>query len=171
MYPEPCRLGASSAYCGSFITIQVNDDGVTCQKRFRFRTPYPPLLTKARIHARTQTLRIKTVRYVPNIYPSFQNFTDLRLKNYPVLPLMSFDRFLPSSGFCAFSLFAEQQHPVQLTHCYLVTSYGDKISLAQVMACCPTAPCHYLNQCWLSIGEVLWHSPEKNFPVSDKLSF
>ena len=32
-------------------------------------------------------------------------------------------------------------------------------TLAQVMACCLTAPSHYLNQCWLIISEVLWHSP------------
>ena len=31
------------------------------------------------------------------------------------------------------------------------------------MACCLTAPSHYLNQCWLIISEVLWHSPKGNF--------
>ena len=31
-------------------------------------------------------------------------------------------------------------------------------TLAQVMACCLTAPSHYLNQCWLIINWVLWHS-------------
>ena len=31
------------------------------------------------------------------------------------------------------------------------------------MACCLTAPSHYLNQCWLIISEVLWHLPENNF--------
>ena len=36
-------------------------------------------------------------------------------------------------------------------------------TLAQVMACCLTAPNHYLNQCWLMISEVLWHSPDSNF--------
>ena len=35
-------------------------------------------------------------------------------------------------------------------------------TLAQVMACCLTAPSHYLNQCWL-ISKVQWHSPEGNF--------
>ena len=35
--------------------------------------------------------------------------------------------------------------------------------LAQVMACCLTAPSHYPNQCWLIISEVLWHSPDGNF--------
>ena len=36
-------------------------------------------------------------------------------------------------------------------------------TLAQVMACCLTAPSHYLNQCWLTISEVLWHSQEGDF--------
>ena len=31
-------------------------------------------------------------------------------------------------------------------------------TLVQVMACCLTAPSHYLNQCWLIISKVLWHS-------------
>ena len=31
------------------------------------------------------------------------------------------------------------------------------------MACCLTAPSHYLNQCWLAISKVLWHSSEGNF--------
>ena len=34
------------------------------------------------------------------------------------------------------------------------------------MACCLMAPCHYLNQCWLIIKSVLWHSPETNFTKS-----
>ena len=36
-------------------------------------------------------------------------------------------------------------------------------TMAQVMACCLTAPSHYLNQCWLIISEVQWHSSEGNF--------
>ena len=35
---------------------------------------------------------------------------------------------------------------------------GSGSTLAQVMACCLTAPSHYLNQCWLIISEVQWHS-------------
>ena len=33
-------------------------------------------------------------------------------------------------------------------------------TLAQVMACCLTAPSHYLNQCWLIISKVLYHLSE-----------
>ena len=40
---------------------------------------------------------------------------------------------------------------------------GSRSTLAQVMACCLTAPSHYLNQCWLMISEVLWHTPDSNF--------
>ena len=36
-------------------------------------------------------------------------------------------------------------------------------TLVQVMACCLTAPSHYLNQCWLIIKGVLWHSSENSF--------
>ena len=40
---------------------------------------------------------------------------------------------------------------------------GSRSTLTQVMACCLTAPSHYLNQCWLVISEVLWHSPDNTF--------
>ena len=43
--------------------------------------------------------------------------------------------------------------------------YKSGSSLAQVMACCLTAPSHYPNQCWLFIIEVLWNSSESNFIV------
>ena len=39
--------------------------------------------------------------------------------------------------------------------------YGS--TLAQVMACCLMATSHYLNQGWLIITGVQWHSPESNF--------
>ena len=35
--------------------------------------------------------------------------------------------------------------------------------LAQIMACCMTAPSYSLNYCWLIIGKALWHSSEGNF--------
>ena len=55
-----------------------------------------------------------------------------------------------------------------LTHCGLVTPYGNRSvsTLVQVMAWCLTAPCHYLNQCWLLTGEVLWYSPKTKFSVT-----
>ena len=34
------------------------------------------------------------------------------------------------------------------------------------MACCLTAPSHYLNRCWLLISKVLWHSLESNGTAS-----
>ena len=36
-------------------------------------------------------------------------------------------------------------------------------TLAQVMAWCLTAPSHYLNQCWLIIRKVEWHSSKGKF--------
>ena len=52
-----------------------------------------------------------------------------------------------------------------LTLCGLVTSYGniDLGQHCQVIACCLTAPSHYLNQCWLNICVALWHSAENDF--------
>ena len=43
-------------------------------------------------------------------------------------------------------------------------------TLAQVMACCLTAPSHYLTQCWLIISKVQWHSSESNFKEIHQLS-
>ena len=40
---------------------------------------------------------------------------------------------------------------------------GSRSTLTQVMACCLTAPSHYLNQCWLMMSDVLWHSPDNKF--------
>ena len=37
------------------------------------------------------------------------------------------------------------------------------LTLVQVMACCLTATSHYLNQCWLIISKVQWHSSDGNF--------
>ena len=44
-------------------------------------------------------------------------------------------------------------------------------TLAQVMAWCLTAPSHYLNQCWLLISEVLWHTLDSKFKGVPKLLF
>ena len=41
--------------------------------------------------------------------------------------------------------------------------HGSGSSLAQVMACCLTAPSHYLNQYCFLISKVHWHSHEGNF--------
>ena len=38
------------------------------------------------------------------------------------------------------------------------------------MACCRTAPSHYLNQCWLLILEVLWHLPRSIFAACAEAS-
>ena len=60
----------------------------------------------------------------------------------------------------------------KLTHWFMINSlwpsdviwrHGSRSTLAQVMASCLTAPSHYLNQSWLIIREVLWHSPDTNF--------
>ena len=43
------------------------------------------------------------------------------------------------------------------------------LTLAQVMACClMVVPSHYLNQYWLIMSEVFWHSLEDNLTGSDQ---
>ena len=44
---------------------------------------------------------------------------------------------------------------------------GSRSILAQVMACCLTAPSHYLNQYWLMVSEVFWHSLDSNLLIWD----
>ena len=39
-------------------------------------------------------------------------------------------------------------------------------TLAKVKAWCPMRQSHYLNQCWLTLKGVLWHSSESNFTRS-----
>ena len=46
--------------------------------------------------------------------------------------------------------------------------YTSGPTLAKIMACCLWEPNHYLNQCWLLVSEVLWHSPKSNFTVNDQ---
>ena len=48
-------------------------------------------------------------------------------------------------------------------HCHAIWHHRTWSTLVQIMACCPTAPSHYLNQCWQFIIDVLWHSSESNF--------
>ena len=50
--------------------------------------------------------------------------------------------------------------------CDAICRHRSGSTLAQVMACCLTAPSHYLNQCWPIINGVLWYSPHNNFTVS-----
>ena len=42
----------------------------------------------------------------------------------------------------------------------VIWRHGTRSTLAQIMACCLTAPSHYLNQCWLIISEVPWLSSQ-----------
>ena len=56
-----------------------------------------------------------------------------------------------------------------------ILRHRSESTLAQRMACCLTAPSHYLNQCWLFINEVQQHSSDSNFTtdtsaISSKIS-
>ena len=54
------------------------------------------------------------------------------------------------------SIWGRTKPPLTLTHWGLVKPFGDRSgsTLTQVMACCLTAPSHYLNQCRLIISKV-----------------
>ena len=74
---------------------------------------------------------------------------------------------LSSKAFCGIHLWA--QVLMNLIMCSeinplwpgdAICQHGTRSTLVQVMACCLTAPSHYLNQCWLIIGEVNWYSSQ-----------
>ena len=46
--------------------------------------------------------------------------------------------------------------------------YGSTFN--QVLAYCLMAASHHLNQCWLIISGVCWHSPGSNFALSDQVT-
>ena len=50
-----------------------------------------------------------------------------------------------------------------LRPCDTIWHHGSWSTSVQVMACCLMGPSHYLNQCWLDITGVLWHSSGNNF--------
>ena len=68
--------------------------------------------------------------------------------------------FYLSHGHCCISL---QYHLNSLRPSDAIWRQWSWTTLAQVMACCLTAPSHYLNQCWLIIRGVLWHTSESSF--------
>ena len=60
-------------------------------------------------------------------------------------------------------------HFNSLWHGDVIWRHKPGSSSSHVMACCLTAPSHYLNQCWLIISEIQWKSHEGNFS-SDTLA-
>ena len=114
-----------------------------------------------RIHSATTELCLRYFLVLDYINSDSNNFiTPLTTSSYPgintyVQQTLLFD-FQSSNGL---------QRP-GLTHCTLVTPYGDielGQQVTQVMACCLMAPSHYLNQCLLIICKVQWHSGDGNF--------
>ena len=70
-------------------------------------------------------------------------------------------------------LLCGRQGPVYLNSLWpsdAIWRQGSRSTLVQVMACCLTAPSHYLNQCWLIITKVPWCSSEGNFTWVTKIS-
>ena len=65
----------------------------------------------------------------------------------------------------AMEVSAALRYCTHLTHCGQVTPYRFGSTLAQAMVYCLTVPIHYLNQCWLLVNEVLWHSVENYIAI------
>ena len=74
------------------------------------------------------------------------------------------------------------QHWMMMVWCYstktstntVLISHRSVSKLAEVMACCPMAPSHYLNRFWLIVSKVQWHSSEGIFArdaLANKISF
>ena len=61
-----------------------------------------------------------------------------------------------------YTIYQEGSPLNSLWPCYAIWRHRSGSTLAQVMAWCPMAPSHYLNQCWIMISEVLWHSHQGN---------
>ena len=51
-----------------------------------------------------------------------------------------------------------------------IWQHRSRSTLVQAMACCLTAPSHYLNQCWLIISEAFSYSLEGNFTGNPNIS-
>ena len=62
----------------------------------------------------------------------------------------------------SFIIFKTTQH---VKSCDAIWHQGSRSTLVQVMACCLTAPSHYLNHCWLTVSKVQSHSSEGNFTI------
>ena len=65
--------------------------------------------------------------------------------------------------FCTNSLMWDHVFNTSLWPSDAIWRHWSGSTLAQLMACCLTAPSHYLNQCWCIISKVHWHSSEGNF--------
>ena len=52
----------------------------------------------------------------------------------------------------------------------LIWRHRSESTLTQIITCWLMGPSHYLNQCWVIINEVLWHSPKTNSQEVLKIS-
>ena len=68
-----------------------------------------------------------------------------------------------SSCHCAELLLGSVSIQIYKYHIPDIWQHRSGSTLAQIMVCCLTALHHYLNQSWLFISKVQWHSCEGNF--------
>ena len=92
------------------------------------------------------------------------NYND---KTYVRFALMNDTPYLTLNCVVSFMSYTKKNDRDTWTHYGLMTPYGG-MDLRQHwfrlwMACCLTAPSHYLNLCWFIVSKVQWHSSEGNF--------
>ena len=95
-------------------------------------------------------------------YPYTDKFLLARLTKFGMCPnyrtwlkLMSISfKFCVTNLKCHYLCVIAPPVTISLWPCDTIWRQRSGPTLAQVMACCLTAPSHYLNQCWLIIGEV-----------------
>ena len=106
-------------------------------------------------HAGRQTITW-TSDYLRTIRPSETNFSEIWIS----MQNRSFDKMHSSSA----KWKSVCSHPKFLIHfCGFIWRHSFGSTLVEVMACCLTAPSHYLNQFSLIINKVQWYSSNGNF--------
>ena len=75
------------------------------------------------------------------------------------------------SHFYTSSIFHSVESIKSLRPCDATWRHRSGSTLAQVMACCLSAPSRCQNQCWFHISETLWHSPESNFASFNSVNY
>ena len=71
--------------------------------------------------------------------------------------------------FCEHEIWTVWWNNLQLT--VAIWNHRTYLTFIQVMACCLTAPSHYLNKCWRITNEVLWHSRKDIFTENAQDSY
>ena len=64
----------------------------------------------------------------------------------------------------------KNQQYISLWPSNAISQQSSGSTLVEVMACCLTAPSHYLNQRWIIINEVQWYASDGNLTTKQKIN-